>query len=92
VELLKQDQYVPLTFDRQILMIFGGTSGVFDDMAVEDVRKFEAGLNQYCDTVNPPVLKAIMEKKALDDEMKQQMADLLKMYKEKYKSEQAVKA
>jgi len=89
VELLKQDQYLPLTFDRQILMIFAGTSGVFDDMAVEDVRAFENGLFKYCDTANPPVLRAIMEKKSLDDEMKQQMSDLLKTYKEKFAAERA---
>jgi len=93
VELLKQNQYVPLTFDRQILMIFAGTSGVFDDMAVEQVRAFEAGLFKYCDTINPPVLKAIMEKKTLEDSMKVEMADLLKTYKEQFLAEQsAVKA
>src|SRR5438067_4619760 len=41
VEVLKQKQFSPLPFSKQILMIFAGTTGVLDDMAVEDVRGFE---------------------------------------------------
>ena len=41
VEVLKQDQFEPLPFSKQILIIFAGTNGFFDDLAVEDVRPFE---------------------------------------------------
>jgi F-type H+-transporting ATPase subunit alpha len=42
VELLKQGQFSPLPFSKQILIIFAGTSGVLDDMPVNQVRDFEA--------------------------------------------------
>ena len=60
VELLKQGQFSPLPFSKQILIIFAGTSGVLDDMPVEQVRPFEAELYKYVDTANPKLLQTIM--------------------------------
>src|SRR5207342_19720 len=40
VELLKQDQYQPLSFGKQIMIIFAGTNGYLDDLEVEQVRAF----------------------------------------------------
>src|SRR5579885_2317423 len=45
VEVLKQKQYSPLPFSKQILIIFAGTSGVLDDLPIEQVRDFEEELN-----------------------------------------------
>src|SRR6059058_5349372 len=52
VELLKQGQYQPLPFSKQILMIFAGTNGFIDDLPVEDVKAFETELYKYVDTSN----------------------------------------
>ncbi len=41
VEILKQDQYQPLPFSKQILIIYAGTNGYLDDMVVGDIRDFE---------------------------------------------------
>src|SRR5436853_6958947 len=56
VEILKQKQFSPLPFSKQILIIFAGTSGAFDDMPVEQVRDFEAELYKYVDSSNPGLL------------------------------------
>ena len=50
VELLKQGQFSPLPFSKQILIIFAGTSGVLDDMPVDQVRDFEKDLYKYVET------------------------------------------
>ena len=93
VEVLKQGQYAPLPFSKQIMIIFAGTNGYLDDLAIEDVRPFEAGLYQYVDTMNPGILKSIMEKKTLDDAIKSDMTKLLTEYKQRFVSErQAVSA
>ena len=57
VEVLKQDQFEPLPFSKQILIIFAGTNGFFDDLAVEDVRPFEKSLYAYVDGANPGLLQ-----------------------------------
>jgi F-type H+/Na+-transporting ATPase subunit alpha len=93
VEVLKQKQYSPLPFSKQILVIFAGTSGVLDDMAVGDLRAFEAELYRYVDATNPGLLTAIMEKKVLDDSLKAEMTKLIKQAKEAFVAErQAVGA
>src|SRR5215468_3625249 len=84
VELLKQGQFSPLPFSKQILMIFAGTSGVLDDMPVEQVRPFEAELYPYVDTTNPKLLQTIMEKKILDEGLKAEMTKVIKECKEQF--------
>src|SRR5262249_2764078 len=67
VEVLKQKQFSPLPFSKQIVMIYAGTNGFLDDLPVDQVRDFEAELYKYVDTSNPGLLRSIMEKKTLDD-------------------------
>jgi F-type H+-transporting ATPase subunit alpha len=88
VEVLKQKQYSPLPFSKQILVIFAGTSGVLDDLPIEQVRDFEAELYRYVDTTNPGLLRAIMEKKVLDDNLKAEMTKVIKECKEAFVQEQ----
>jgi F-type H+-transporting ATPase subunit alpha len=84
VELLKQLQFSPLPFSKQILIIFAGTSGALDDLPVEQVRPFEAELYKYVDTTNPNLLRTIMEKKVLDDGLKAEMMRVIKECKEQF--------
>ncbi|MCU1286337.1 MAG: synthase subcomplex alpha subunit [Acidobacteriales bacterium] len=93
VELLKQGQYQPLPFSKQILIIFAGTNKFLDDIAVEDVRAFEAELYKYVETVAPSLLSTIMEKKTLDDALKADMTKTLTEFKQQFVSQhQAVAA
>jgi F-type H+-transporting ATPase subunit alpha len=84
VELLKQGQFSPLPFSKQILIIFAGTSGFLDDLPVDQIRDFESELYKYVDTTNAGLLRTIMEKKILDDGLKQQMTSVLKEFKQQF--------
>ena len=84
VELLKQNQFSPLSFSKQILIIFAGTSGALDDMPVEQVRDFEKNLYKYVETANPGLLNTIMEKKILDDNLKAEMSRVIKEAKQQF--------
>jgi len=84
VELLKQGQFSPLPFSKQILIIFAGTSGVLDDMPVDQVREFEKDLYKYVDATNPGLLNTIMEKKILDDNLKAEMSRVVKEAKQQF--------
>src|ERR1700687_4716789 len=46
-ELLKQGQFSPLAVEEQVLVIFAGTSGMTDDVAVADIQRFEKGLIEF---------------------------------------------
>jgi F-type H+-transporting ATPase subunit alpha len=87
VEVLKQDQFEPLPFSKQILIIFAGTGGFLDDLAVDDVRPFEKALYAYVDNLRPEVLRAIEEKKALDEQVKNDMVAAIKEAKERFLAE-----
>jgi F-type H+-transporting ATPase subunit alpha len=84
VEILKQNQFSPLPFSKQILIVFAGTAGFLDDLPVEQVRPFELELYQYVDTANPGLLRTIMEKKILDDGLKADMTRVIKEFKEQF--------
>ncbi|MFI5105123.1 MAG: F0F1 ATP synthase subunit alpha, partial [Terriglobales bacterium] len=87
VEILKQDQYQPLPFSKQILIIFAGTNGFLDDLPVEKIREFEAELYKYVDTANPKLQQTIMEKKTIDDALKADIQKTLTEFKQRFLSE-----
>src|SRR5450432_3722875 len=88
VEALKQKQFSPLPFSKQILMILAGTSGFLDDLPVGQIGAFEAELYRYVESANPGVLRTIMEKKILDDALQAEMKILIKECKEAFVAEQ----
>ena len=88
-EMFKQDQYQPLPVEQQVLIIFAGTNGYLDDLAVEDCRPFERGLYEFVSMSHSRLLSQITEKKALDDSLRSEMRKALDEYKAKFKAEQA---
>ena len=88
-EILKQGQYQPLPFSKQILIIYAGTQGLLDDLEVGQVRDFEKGLYAYVDTANPSVLRSIEEKKILDDDLRANLTRTIQEYKDRFASERA---
>ena len=70
VELLKQGQYVPVPMEDQVIAIFTATNGLMDDIAVENIRRFEAELIAFMKDKKADVRKDVAEKKAIDDELK----------------------
>jgi F-type H+-transporting ATPase subunit alpha len=84
---LKQAQFSPLPFSKQILIIFAGTGGFLDDLPVEQVRDFEKALYDYVDATNPGVLRTVMEKKILDDQLKAQLTSMIKEAKQQFVAE-----
>jgi F-type H+-transporting ATPase subunit alpha len=92
VELLKQDQYAPLPVAKQVLSIYAGTNGFLDDLAVEDIRRFEAELYRFVENSHPSLWNQLMEKKQLDDGMKSDFTKVLNEFKQRFKSEQSAPA
>src|SRR5213592_1333852 len=70
VEILKQPQYEPLPVERQVAIIYAGTNGYLDKVAVSDVRAFEIELYKFIETRAPDVFRGLTDKKQLDDQLK----------------------
>src|SRR5438445_536239 len=92
VEILKQDQYQPLSFGKQIMIIYAGTNGYLDDLEVEHVRPFSEELNKYVESMNPKLLGTIMEKKTIDDSIKAEIEKTLKEFKQRFVAERQTTA
>ena len=84
VELLKQDQFVPMSVDDQIIVIFAGTQGFLDDVPVDSVRSFEESFMRYIRAEKQALKKEIMEKKALDDDLKAKLTEAITAFKKTF--------
>ncbi|VAX30245.1 ATP synthase alpha chain [hydrothermal vent metagenome] len=81
VELLKQDQYKPLSVAQQIIAIFAGVRGLLEDIAVDDVKRFETGLLNFIDEKHPDIISGIEKDKKLDDAKEAKIKEVIQEYK-----------
>jgi F-type H+/Na+-transporting ATPase subunit alpha len=86
-EVLKQDQYVPLPVEKQIVLVFAGTGGLLDDLQTTDVIPFEQSLYRFLDASHTGLLQKIRERKAIDDEIRAELQKVIADAKERFKSE-----
>ena len=70
VEILKQPQYQPLGVEKQVAIVYAATKGFLDAVPVEELQRYETELYRYLETRHAGVLTGIVEKKILDDEVK----------------------
>ena len=80
VELLKQPQYRPLAVEQQVVSLYAGTNGYFDEVPVNQVRRAEEELLRFMATRFGSLLTTIKTKKTLDDELKAQLNAALKEF------------
>jgi F-type H+-transporting ATPase subunit alpha len=73
-EILKQPQYQPMELEEQVMVILAGTSGYADHVPVDKMRQWETDLQRFMSSSHPEIVKEIVEKKVLDDELRSKMA------------------
>jgi len=88
-EILKQAQYQPVDVEKQVLVIWAATNGYTDDIAIEDVREFEGELLNFVENSHPGLLNNIREKKTLTDEIKTDLQQVLKDFKDMWKEKRS---
>src|SRR5665213_2317382 len=92
VEILKQSQYEPLRVERQVALIYAGVNGHLDNIALDAIRAFEIELYRFLETRHAGVLKAIVEKKQLDDETKAALDSAVKEFSTDFAARKAAAA
>ena len=68
VEILKQNQYVPMTVERQVAIIFAASKGHLDDVDIDKVGDFESSLFDYLDANASDQLKSISQEGDLSED------------------------
>jgi len=66
VEILKQDQFIPQSVERQVIIIFAGTEGYLDDLTIEETQRFEPEFLDYLEAQHQKLLESIAQKKEID--------------------------
>jgi len=81
VEILKQNQYVPMTVERQIAIIFAASKGHLDDIEIEKVSEFESNLFDYLEANASDQLSSIKESGDLSDDTSKSLDKLISDFK-----------
>ncbi len=72
-EILKQDQYEPLSVEKQVVVIYLGVNGFLDNVPRDKARGIEKLFFSYIDSNHSELLKSIREQKTLSDEISQKL-------------------
>ncbi|HXU40636.1 MAG TPA: F0F1 ATP synthase subunit alpha [Blastocatellia bacterium] len=88
-EILKQPQYSPMPVEQMVLIIWAADKGLTDDVAIEDLKKFEQGLQAYVENSHPGILEKIRDRKKLDEEIETEMRTAVTEFKERFTAEAA---
>jgi proton translocating ATP synthase F1 alpha subunit len=75
-ELLKQNQYVPMSFQDQVVAIYSGTRGYLDKLAIAEVGPFQEQLIAYMKASHGDVLESIVTNGAINEETDKKMKDI----------------
>jgi F-type H+/Na+-transporting ATPase subunit alpha len=72
-EMLKQNQYDPLSTDKEVLIIFAANEGYFDKLEVDQVKPFERDLYALFDARHKDLLDEIAAKKEISDDLRKRL-------------------
>ncbi len=84
VEILKQAQYQPLPFEKQVLIIFAANNGYVDDYPVSALKRYELEVYSYFENRAADALAMLREKKQIDDDVKAKLLAGLDQIKKEF--------
>ena len=84
IELLKQKQASPMAVEEQVVVIWAGTTGQLDDIAVADIKAFEGQFLDYLRREKSGLLEAIRETKKFDDDTEAGVLEAINAFKEQF--------
>ncbi len=76
-ELLKQNQFSPLTVEEQVVVLFSGSKGFLDGIAVEAIGRYEQSLLRHMHDKHASVIAAIRDEKAISDATDAKLREIL---------------
>jgi F-type H+-transporting ATPase subunit alpha len=84
VEILKQDQYVPMPIEQQVMIIWAGGQGYLDDIPDGMVAEFERGFFKFMESDYPDVGHNIFNEKIISDETEKLLRTGVEAFKQKF--------
>ena len=84
-ELLKQDQYSPMTVAEQVISVFTGVKGFLDDVSLNKIKKFEKDIIDKIMSDKPEILESIQSSGKLEEDTEKNLAQIIDEYKKENK-------
>ncbi|MDP7060400.1 MAG: F0F1 ATP synthase subunit alpha [Candidatus Marinimicrobia bacterium] len=82
VEVLKQDQYVPVSVEKQVAIIWAGNNGHLNDIELDEVKRFEEEFLSYLETNYVSTLDDIKDSGELSDEIVENLKEAVGEFKQ----------
>jgi F-type H+-transporting ATPase subunit alpha len=84
VEILKQNQYVPMTTEKQVAIIYAASQGYLDDVELDSVKEFEVGLLEHFDAKHSECLAEISSSGDISDDLGKKMNNAIEEFKKSF--------
>jgi len=88
VEILKQGQYEPIPFEKQIIIIYAGTNGFLDKLPIGVLGRFEKELIEHLEMKHPEIINELTEKKSFSDGLRANLNKALETFLTIFKFEE----
>ncbi len=85
-EILKQNQYSPLSVSQQVVVIFAVINGFADEVKAEDIKNFESELIAFFNEQKSSILEKIEKEQTISEETEKELKDSLEVFKQTYLS------
>jgi len=76
-ELLKQDQYSPMTVAQQVIAVFSGVRGFLDNVELSEIKGLEKEIYEKVKTSNPEIIDNINNTGKLDEEIEKKLTSVI---------------
>ena len=80
-ELLKQNQYSPLSVAEQVISVFSGVNGYLDDIDLGEIKSFESDLIDLMRSSHKDIINSINASGNLDDDIKDKLVGIIEEFK-----------
>tara|TARA_B100000029_G_scaffold13081_1_gene13668 strand:+ start:4473 stop:6008 length:1536 start_codon:yes stop_codon:yes gene_type:complete len=82
-ELLKQNQYSPMTVAQQVIAIFSGVRGFLDDVDLSKIKRLEKDIYEEIKLSSPDIIDSINNTGKLDDTVEKKLISVIEEFKKK---------
>jgi len=82
-ELLKQDQYSPMTVAQQVIAVFSGVRGFLDKVELSKIKSFEKQVYEEVKSSNPEIIDSINNTGKLDEEIEKKLTSIIEQFQKK---------
>jgi len=79
-EILKQPQYAPMSLEEEVMVLYAGTNGYADQIPLERMRQWEAGMLRFMEMTYPEIGRDIAEHKQITPEVENHLKEALKTF------------